>query len=87
MIRLAAFFLGLGLALAAWPQVQLHHVRAELMQLAWCSSGSSAAPGSALFSVHCIWCPALLAGVASMVASPFIGRFRPAVRALKALAR
>ena len=38
MIRLAAFFLGLGLVLAAWPQVQFHHVKAEMMQLAWCSS-------------------------------------------------
>ena len=87
MIRLAAFFLGLALVLAAWPQVQLHHVKAEMMQLAWCSSGGSAAASTSFFTLHCIWCPALMAGLASMIAAPFLGRVRPAMRALKEPAR
>lgn len=87
MIRLGVFFLGLGIALLAWPQVQLHHARAELMQLAWCSSGGSAAPGTSFFAMHCVWCPAFLAGVAAMVAAPFLNQVRPVFLSLRAMAK
>ncbi|WP_300395423.1 hypothetical protein [Henriciella sp.] len=69
MYRKLFFVLGFAIAAFALPQVLEHHARAELMQLAWCSSSGNAAPQSGLFAFHCIACPILVAGVSAMLIS------------------
>ena len=81
MYRLIIFTAGLTLAAIAWPEVQSHHLRSELMQLAWCSSSGLAPVQANIFGMHCIWCPVLLTGVATMVISPLLGHLRTVRRA------
>ena len=72
MYRLAVFMTGLAIAGLALPMVLDHHVRAELLQSAWCLSGGRDTPSAALLSWHCPACPALVAGLALMALSPFV---------------
>ena len=69
MYRLFIFLTGLAVSAAALPQVLSHHARAELMQLAWCSSTGNSAPDAGFFGMHCAACPVLFAGILAMLVS------------------
>ena len=72
MLRTALFLTGLAVILLALPQVLEHHMRAQLLNAAWCSSSGIARGSASIFTFHCAACPALLAGLLAIVASPFI---------------
>ncbi|WP_143435319.1 hypothetical protein [Henriciella aquimarina] len=77
MLRLTVFLAGFILAAAALPTVLEHHARAEIMQLAWCSSSGGAGPaGTGFFGMHCMACPVLLGSIGLMIVSPFIHSIR-----------
>lgn len=76
MNRVIIFTVGLAIAMIAWPQVQSHHLRNELLQLAWCSSSNQAPGTQSLFGMHCVWCPVFVSGIAVMIVSPFLQHAR-----------
>ena len=69
MYKIAFFLAGLVTTVVSTPQVLAHHARAEIMQLAWCSSAGNAVPDAGIFAMHCAACPALLAGITAMTLS------------------
>lgn len=78
MMRIVVFITGLAIAALSLPMVLEHHARAEIMQLAWCSSSGQSAPGTNLLAMHCAACPTFVAGVFAMAASPFLNILRRA---------
>ena len=86
MYRLIIFSAGFALAALALPEVQSHHLRSELLQLAWCSSSGLSPSQPTILGMHCVWCPALLTGVAAMIVSPFLGQLRTLKHAFRRIA-
>lgn len=82
MNRVIIFTVGLAIAMIAWPQVQSHHLRSELLQLAWCSSSGQAPGTQSLFGMHCVWCPIFVSGIAVMVVGPCLQNARTLVQRL-----
>tara|TARA_Y100001947_G_scaffold143669_1_gene136902 strand:- start:93 stop:356 length:264 start_codon:yes stop_codon:yes gene_type:complete len=82
MNRVIIFTVGLAIAMIAWPQVQSHHLRNELLQLAWCSSSGQAPGTQSFFGMHCVWCPVFVTGIAVMIVSPFLQHARTMVTRL-----
>ena len=87
MPRVIIFTVGLAIAMIAWPQVQSHHLRNEILQLAWCSSSGAVANNSSFLGMHCVWCPMFVSGIVVMTVSPFILRARAMVQRLRVLPR
>ncbi|MEM5517593.1 hypothetical protein WNY37_11580 [Henriciella sp. AS95] len=76
MLKIFVFVVGAAIVAISLPQVLAHHARAELMQLAWCSSSGQGAPANSLFQMHCIACPTFLIGAAAMVLAPMTELFQ-----------
>ena len=69
MHRMIFFLPGFATASLTLPRLLDHHTRAEVMNMAWCSSSGSAGPDAALFAMHCAACPLFVAGIILMAAS------------------